>query len=85
MADTETQAPQPGFFRQLVTDSTGSADEAALAFLIGIIAIVILKSYSTIFPTHPFNAAEFSTGYASMLSLYNASKGVMRRLGNTPQ
>ncbi len=85
MSDTGAPAKQPGFFRQLVTGSDGAADEAAVAFLLGVVAIVALKTYATIYPSHPFDADEFSAGYAGMLSFYNASKGVMKRLGNDRQ
>ncbi len=85
MSETTTPAAKPGFFRQLVTGTDGTADEAAVAFLLGVVAIVALKTYATICPSHPFDAAEFSAGYAGMLSFYNASKGVMKRLGSDRQ
>lgn len=83
--EPETQATPPGFLRQLVTGSDGTADEAAVAFLLGVVTIIALKTYATICPSHPFDAAEFSAGYAGMLSFYNASKGVMKRLGSDRQ
>lgn len=70
-------------FRELIAGKDGKPDEAALAFLAGVLAVIILKSASVIWPDHPFNAAEFSAGYGGLLSFYNASKGVMSKLGGS--
>lgn len=84
---TGRDAPKAGFWAKtgkwlyaLTAGRDGRPNEAAIAFLMGAIVIAGLKIYSTICPSHPFNAAEFAGGYATLLSLYNASRGIMGRL-----
>lgn len=67
--------------RELIAGKDGKPDEAAVAFLLGVLTVIALKTYATICPSHPFNAMEFSGGYAGLLAFYNASKGVMSKLG----
>lgn len=78
---TQSPAPRLGFWSGLIAGRDGNPDEAAIAFLAGVVAIIGLKTFSVICPGHDFNAAEFSAGYGGLLSFYNASKGVLGRLG----
>lgn len=65
----------------LVSDASGKPNEAKLAFLLGALAIIVLKTYATICPAHPFNASDFSLGFGGMLAFYNASQGNMGTFG----
>ena len=65
----------------LVSDNAGKPDEAKLAFLLGTLAIIGLKIYSTICPAHPFNAADMSVGMAGLLGFYKIANGDLGKFG----
>lgn len=65
----------------LTSDPQGKPDEARVAFLLGVLTIIGLKTYATICPDHPFNSMDFSTGFGGLLAFYNASQGRMGTFG----
>ena len=74
-------APLPGFWRGLIQGRDGMPDEAALGFIVALFVGTALKVVSVILPAHPFNMLEYCSGVGSLCALYNASKGVMSKLG----
>lgn len=74
-------APPPGFWRGLIQGRDGLPDEGALGFLVALFVGTGLKIYSVICPAHPFSMSEYCGGVAALVCLYNASKGVMSKLG----
>lgn len=67
--------------RDLITDSNGRYDEAALGFLVGLATLIWGAVFSTLHPDHPFHAEDFSIGLGALLGFYNASKGRAGKLG----
>lgn len=67
--------------RDLITDSAGRYDEAAIGFLVGLATLIWATVYSTLYPDHPFHAENFSIGLGALLGLYNAGKGRVGKIG----
>lgn len=58
------------FFRALVTDKSGQFDEAAFSYLVAQGCIIAGFIYNTIVTKH-FDAVEFMSGQAALVTLYN--------------
>lgn len=74
---TPKATPARGFFYALLCDEAGVPDEANVAFLVSLVALIV-GAFLDGFGVGRFPLAEFGGAVCALIPLYRATRGDMR-------